>query len=178
MKEKIKRRGFTRQQVLEVLEAQGRVCAKCGANLEVTGFHRDHLDGNRNNYAISNLQLLCPECHRAKEQKSDEHLKVQKDAMVNLGVLIQKGLDGELAGAKMERLVDAVQLVLKTSYQVNRVPEGIEYPVIGDKQMRMIYETGRFTTAYSDGYRAGINVGIAIAKNLTLERGGDTNYVE
>ena len=172
-----KRRGFTRVQVSQVLEIQGKCCAKCYASLDVTGFHRDHIDGDKNNNATSNLQLLCPECHRAKKGKKDEHLEVQKDVMENLRLMIQKGLNDELAGAKMERIHDGIVTLLKTSYKVNRVPEGIEYPIVKDDQIRALYETGRYTAAYSEGFKNGINVGIMIAKNITLER-VEPNYVE
>lgn len=37
-------------------------CLRCGSNKEP--FHRHHKDGNWQNDIISNLELICEECHK------------------------------------------------------------------------------------------------------------------
>jgi hypothetical protein len=51
-------------------------CELCGfvavvqAQLDV-----DHIDGNRDNNDISNLQTLCANCHRLKTHNNEDHLR-------------------------------------------------------------------------------------------------------
>jgi hypothetical protein len=57
------------------------ICEKCAfvashpCQLDV-----DHIDGNRNNNAIFNLQTLCANCHRLKTHINKEYKKTPHEA--------------------------------------------------------------------------------------------------
>lgn len=75
-----------------LIKLRGRKCENCGAeewlgqpiNLEI-----HHIDGNRNNNDLSNLQLLCPNCHsytdnfRKKKEKVEIPENIFVDALKN-----------------------------------------------------------------------------------------------
>jgi hypothetical protein len=47
---------------LRLIEERGKVCERCGyAKVEILQVH--HKDRNRNNNSLTNLELLCPNCH-------------------------------------------------------------------------------------------------------------------
>lgn len=48
-------------------------CSECGYSLhpEILGIH--HIDGNHDNNTLSNLQVLCPNCHSLKHKKHVVH---------------------------------------------------------------------------------------------------------
>ena len=48
-----------------IRQALGGVCRCCGIS-DVDCLEIDHIDGNRNNTQIDNLQLLCSNCHSKK----------------------------------------------------------------------------------------------------------------
>lgn len=53
-------------------------CEICGIkdwNNKEIGFHLHHIDGNHSNHDLSNLQVLCPNCH---SQTHDYHKKKEK----------------------------------------------------------------------------------------------------
>ena len=59
--------------------AKDTKCARCG----FVALHRcqldvDHIDGNRDNDAVTNLQTLCANCHRLKSYLSQEHVRWEK----------------------------------------------------------------------------------------------------
>ena len=46
------------------------VCSECGIfqwNKKTLVLHLDHKDGNRHNHKLSNVRLLCPNCHSQTE---------------------------------------------------------------------------------------------------------------
>lgn len=49
-----------------LLYAQGSVCNRCDSIFHPGDLTRDHIDGNRDNGGLKNLQLLCKKCHRAR----------------------------------------------------------------------------------------------------------------
>lgn len=59
---------WTAELIKQRYDEQSGFCALCSVDLEVTGFHRDHIvpvaRGGTNR--ADNLQLLCPPCNRHK----------------------------------------------------------------------------------------------------------------
>ena len=54
-------------------------CEKCGfMAIDAAQLDVDHIDGNRNNDKIENLQTLCANCHRLKTVQNQDHLPKQK----------------------------------------------------------------------------------------------------
>lgn len=51
----------------------GSVCESCGFVPEdICQLDVDHIDGNKNNNNLSNLQTLCANCHRLKTRKNED----------------------------------------------------------------------------------------------------------
>lgn len=48
------------------LEFYGEVCSKCGYCRNILALEVDHIDGNRKNNELLNLQVLCANCHKIK----------------------------------------------------------------------------------------------------------------
>jgi len=59
-----------RRKALLVFE-QGPVCNRCDCVFYPSDLTIDHLDGNRDNSSLKNLQLLCKKCHRAKNREGN-----------------------------------------------------------------------------------------------------------
>lgn len=51
------------------IEKYGPSCKECGYNEHVKMLDVDHIDSNRENYSIENLQVLCVWCHALKTRK-------------------------------------------------------------------------------------------------------------
>jgi len=154
------RRDFKPWQVELVYRAQDGCCARCGRPLQ-RGFHRHHRDGNPLNNSIDNLELLCSECHYAlhAEEKGknlwEEHKEVQRRVLEKLMTLIDKALNGEISGATTERLLDAMNLALKLSWQEKGFQEDIEQP---PPSIVMAYEYERqrqLIHVYFEGFKDG-----------------------
>lgn len=59
-----------------ILAAEKMHCTRCGFEPEdPIQIEVDHIDGNRKNSALENLQLLCANCHRLKTYRAGEHKK-------------------------------------------------------------------------------------------------------
>lgn len=59
---------FYRAQKSRLLKERGAVCERCGfSKFEILVIH--HIDRDRVNNNLDNLELICPNCH------SEEHLK-------------------------------------------------------------------------------------------------------
>ena len=109
------RKNFPIKIVEEVYEEQGRVCAKCDRPL-IEGYVIHHKDGDNSNIEKDNCQLLCAMCHNAEKYNT---LQEQKKATIGeIATLIQKGIDGQIAGALADKLLDAIKLKLSLQKQV------------------------------------------------------------
>lgn len=151
----LERKPFTKKQKEEAYERQGGCCNNCGASLDVTGFEADHVDGDNSNNSTSNLALLCPDCNLAKGKKSDEHKAIQLQAITDLQSLISKGLNKEVSGALAERILDGINALLKVSYQVHRIPRGIEKFSKSAEELRNDADVELYKRVYMSAWKDG-----------------------
>lgn len=70
---------------LRLLKVRGRKCEKCGYN-KYEILHVHHKDRNRNNNDLSNLALICPNCHYEEHllEKSWLRKKIEKDDKISI----------------------------------------------------------------------------------------------
>ncbi|MCP8313119.1 MAG: hypothetical protein H3Z53_01940 [archaeon] len=156
MKEVNKRKDFPKWKVEQVYIAQDGSCLKCGNSLE-HGFHRHHKDGNPSNNEVSNLELLCAECHRATLGDAiTEHRKQEEKVLNDLNKLIDECFAGKLSGATVERMMDAITLSLKVSRNLNKLDEGIESPPASIALLKRMQETKILQEAYLEGFKDGV----------------------
>jgi hypothetical protein len=112
------RKNFSIKVIEEVFEEQGRCCAKCGESL-IGGFEAHHKDANSSNNDKENCELLCVRCHDAKLW---ETLKLQKEESIGqLRVLINQAIEGKMAGAVIDKVLDAIKLKLSLERQTSEV---------------------------------------------------------
>lgn len=67
-------RKFKRKALL--VYKQGSVCNRCDCIYYPSDLTVDHINGNREEGSLENLQLLCTECHRAKSKGSNSSTKL------------------------------------------------------------------------------------------------------
>ena len=152
----LRRKDFPRWKVEQVYIAQDGVCVRCGNSLE-HGFHRHHKDGNPLNNSIENLELLCPECHRATLGDAvAEHRKQEEKILNDLNRLIDECFAGRLSGAVVERLMEAMKISLKISKSLNKIDQGIESPPASIALLKRMQETRMLQEAYLEGFKEGV----------------------
>ncbi|MEM2294593.1 MAG: HNH endonuclease [Nitrososphaerota archaeon] len=150
------RKDFPRWKVEQVYIAQDGVCAKYGDSLE-HGFHRHHKDGNPANNEIDNLELLCPECHRATLGDAvTEHRKQEEKVLSDLNRLIDECFAGKISGAVVERLIEAITLSLKVSRNLDKIDEGLESPPTSIALLKRMQETKILQETYLEGFKDGV----------------------
>ena len=150
------RKNFPKWKVEAVYYAQDGVCARCGGSLE-KGFHRHHKDGNPMNNSIDNLELLCPECHRATlGDEIEKHRQMEARILEKLNTLIDYAFEGKLSGAQVERLLEAMKLALKISRKQAKYDEGLETPPASIVLLRKLKETKILQDIYLEGFKDGV----------------------
>jgi hypothetical protein len=150
------RRDFPKWKVELAYIAQDGVCTRCGNTLE-HGFHRHHKDGNPLNNTLENLELLCPECHRATLGEAYKRHREQEERALNyLNKLLDECFNGRLSGATVERLVDAITLSLKISRSLSKLDTGIESPPPTIALLKKLQETRILQEYYLEGFKEGI----------------------
>jgi len=112
------RKNFPIKTIEEVFEEQGRACGKCGKSL-FFGYAVHHKDGDSSNDARENCQLLCGNCHDSEQWKTIEQQK--KESIGQLDSLIDKAVKGEIAGALLDKALDAIKLKLSLQGQTNNI---------------------------------------------------------
>ena len=110
------RKEFEPWKVEIVYKLQDGCCVKCGNTL-LAGFHRHHKDGDNTNNAVENLELYCMVCHGSEQWNTLQEQK--KKHIGELNSLIRKGIEGGVAGAVLDKLLDAIKLALSLERQVN-----------------------------------------------------------
>jgi len=117
---------FPKEIVDKTFEKQGGACANCGTPFGYGGFQVHHKDGDNSNIAEDNCQLLDERCHDAKQF---ETLRLQKErAMKQTSDIIDSALQGKMAGAVIDKLLDAIKLELSLNQQINGT-EHFDLPV-------------------------------------------------
>jgi hypothetical protein len=150
------RRDFPQWKVELAYFAQDGVCARCGNSLE-HGFHRHHKDGNPANNSLDNLELLCPECHRATLGEAYRRHREQEEKALNyLNKLLDECLNGRLSGSTVERLLDAIILSLKISRSLNKLDEGIESPPPTIALLKKLQEARILQETYLEVFKEGV----------------------
>jgi len=109
------RKNFTKKVIEEVYEENNGQCMKCGRSL-LNGFIADHLNGDRSNNNKENCRLLCAMCNYGEQWSTLQKQKIE--VIGKLRDLIQKAIDGQIAGALMEKTLDAIKLQLSLQKQV------------------------------------------------------------
>ena len=155
-KEKL-RKNFPIKVINEVYEEQGRCCNKCGRSL-LEGFEAHHKNGDSSDNGIENCELLCVRCHDAELWNT---LQEQKKLTIGeIATLIQKALDGQVAGALMDKTLDAIKLKLSLQKQVSDISL-LEAPVtsrIEYSQEIAEYNLREYTRGFKDGLIKGLEL--------------------
>jgi hypothetical protein len=141
------RRNFSKESIDYSFKLQGGACAKCGLPFK-TGFEAHHADGDNTN----NCQLLDERCHDSEKYTT---MKAQKErALKQTQDMIDLGVQGKLAGAVIDKLLDAIKLELSLQTQIYS-EEHFDIPL----EMRMETSTAIAEInlkTYQDGYLAGL----------------------
>jgi Zn finger protein HypA/HybF involved in hydrogenase expression len=77
---RIKVENLKREYIIRILNGQAR-CQLCGITEwqgKTLTFQLHHIDGNHLNHSLSNLQLLCPNCHSQTDNYSNKKRKELK----------------------------------------------------------------------------------------------------
>lgn len=139
---------FSKEIIDKVFEKQGHACGNCGTAFGYGGFQAHHIDADNSNASEENCQLLCDRCHDAKQW---ETLKIQKErAMKQTGDIIDSALQGKMAGAVIDKLLDAIKLELSLNQQLNGV-DHFDLPVAQKMAISEAVEQAKM-----DSYRQGI----------------------
>lgn len=139
---------FPKEIIDKTFEKQGGACANCGTAFGYGGFQAHHADGDNANASEDNCQLLCERCHDAKQW---ETLKLQKEkALRQTGDIVEAALQGKMAGAVIDKLLDAIKLELSLNQQLNGV-DHFDLPVSQKMAVSEAVEQAKM-----DSYRQGI----------------------
>ena len=156
-KEKL-RKNFTKKVIEEVYEENNGQCMKCGRSL-LDGFIADHLDGDRSNNNKENCRLLCAMCNYGEQWSTLQKQKIE--VIGKLRDLIQKAIDGQIAGALMEKTLDAIKLQLSLQKQVVDI-QLMEAPAtsrIEYSEAIAEYNLKEYVRGVHDGVLKGIEIG-------------------
>jgi hypothetical protein len=155
------RKNFPKSIVEETLSENNYQCQKCSKSLKY-GYHVHHKDGDSSNIEKENCMVLCSSCHGGEQFNT---LQLQKKETIGqLDDLIGKATRGEIAGALMDKAVDAIKLKLSLAGQVADIGS-LELPV--EKQMEAYEQIAQAKMrSFEDGYLAGLTKQIEISDNL------------
>lgn len=155
------RKNFLVKTINDVFEEQGRCCSKCGNSI-TGGFEAHHRDGDRSNNAKENCQLLCAGCHDAELYKT---LQDQKKGVIDqVDALITKGAAGEMAGAIIDKLLDAIKLKLSLQRQVYET-KLLQPPISAMIESSIVIEEAKIRE-YANGVKSGMLSGAGISLTI------------
>ncbi|MGB9855828.1 MAG: HNH endonuclease [Caldisericum exile] len=144
------RRNFKKWVVDVVYENQSGLCIKCGRSLEA-GLHKHHIDGDASNNSVENLQLLCPQCHRSEQWVTLQ--KQREKHLTQLDNLIDSAIAGEVNGAVIDKLVEAIKLSLSIE---NKLYGDVELPPISVRLQSNMLIQEMLLKEYKRGFEEGI----------------------
>jgi len=151
------RKNFTKKVIEEVYEENNGQCMKCGRSL-LNGFIADHLNGDRSDNSKENCRLLCAMCNYGEQWSTLQKQKIE--IIGKLRDLIQKALDGQVAGTLMDKTLDAIKLKLSLQKQVSDISL-LEAPVtsrIEYSQEIAEYNLREYTRGFKDGLIKGLEL--------------------
>jgi len=151
------RRNFSIQVIEEVFEEQGRCCSKCGRSI-LDGYEVHHKDGDSSNNNKENCELFCGMCHDAELWST---LRKQKEIVVGeLSELVRKAIDGQIAGALMDKTLDAIKMKLSLQKQVANI-QLLEAPVTSRVEYSEAiaeYNLKEYVRGVKDGILKGLDI--------------------
>ena len=154
------RKDFEPWKVSIVYNLQEGLCKKCGKPLGKK-FHRHHKNGDHGDNSIDNLELHCPACHSGEAYTT--YIEQKKQALGNVGALVDKTIKGEVSGAAAERALEAIKLQLSLIEQV--YPTELEDIPVEIRVKNYLVGSGILLKEYERGVRKGVNMGV----NIQLE---------
>lgn len=100
------------------------ICEKCNEKDISISYELDHIDGNNTNHVLTNLRILCPNCHSKTPTHSGKNRKIQKRKTHDLAIveLICRGHDTRHALHSLGMLANGVNYK-----RVERLREVVEY---------------------------------------------------
>jgi hypothetical protein len=160
------RKDFPQWKVEIVFRMQDGVCSRCSNPLAATGFARHHKDGDNSNNSVENLELLCPSCHHSEQFKT---LQLQKEKhLKELETLTAKGMQGEIAGAVLDKLLDSIKLALSLERQLYGTD--IEEPPVAIRTENYLTSSGLLMKEYERGFYVGLEKGAERAIEMMKKR--------
>jgi hypothetical protein len=147
------------------MEQEG-VCGnpKCNNPL-ANGFHRHHNDTDRSNNDRTNLVLLCPTCHFATfgdDNPLVAHKDVERDVLEKIGKMIEAGINKEISGSHMEKILDGCTRSLQISRREKDIDAQLEYPPASVRALTRMKQIETEQNIFHDGYMKGLERGLSL----------------
>lgn len=155
------RKNFPASVINEVYDEQGGQCGKCGKTL-VWGFHAHHKNGNSSDINKENCQLLCRSCHGGEQYKT--LMEQKKASLTDLSSLIGKAVQGEIAGAGIEKTLDAIKY--RERIQIQLADEGYLEPPMEKKLESYTTVMEARLEEYERGLKDGIRAGLSTINSV------------
>jgi hypothetical protein len=125
-----------------------------------------HKDGDRANNSEENLEFLCPPCHDAELWKT---LKQQRERHIEeIGDIIQKGIEGEMNGSVIEKLLDALKMTLGLERSICGFSL-LEPPAVA-RRRELEFIAQEKLSEYLRGFKEALSLGVEIASGKRKDK--------